>query len=256
MKWILIYYVASVAIAADVDVFTKVDIESETLGSRLNGWTRVANIDFSEYETNCPSPWVLNYVRGKNPYCRAPSTNSGCSTVTYNVAMSYNKVLGLVNGYQKGTPDGFRASRDDNAGINDPYVDGVSITLSKTLDKPRRHVWTYAAGLTSDGNFPNNNCPCTVTPGPNPPSFVGEDYYCSSGSPNFPSHDHIYVDVSLWNGTECTHNRNNCCANVGLPWFYREFPTQQHDNIEVRICYNQGYSDEAIFITKLKLYVQ
>ena len=189
MKWILIYYVASVAIAADVDVFTKIDIESETLGSRFDGWTRLGNIDFSEYGANCPWPWVLSDVGGK-PYCRAPSTNSGCSTVTYNVTMSYNKTLGLVNGYQKGTPDGFRASRDDNAGINDPYVDGVSITLSKTLVKPRRHVWTYAAGLTSDGNFPNNNCPCTVTPGPNPPSFVGENYYCSSGSPSFPSHGH------------------------------------------------------------------
>ena len=252
MKWILVCHcIVAVAIAADVEVFSKVDTKSTPhFDGWLDGWTRIANINFSEHGADCPSPWVLNQ-EGTKPYCRMASTTSGCSSVTYQ-AIPYTKIRGLVTGYQKGTTDGFRASRDDNADIDDPYVDGVSITLGK----PRRHVWTYAAGLTKNANHPDNNCPCSVTSGPNPSSFVGDNYYCSSGSPNFPANEHIYVDSPLWEGTGCIDARDNCCANAGLPWFYREFPTEQYDDIEVRICCNQDYSDEAVFVNGLELYLQ
>ena len=250
MKWVLaFYYIVSVATAADVDVYTKVDMESETLGAEFEGWEMIAHLDLDYDYADCPSPWKLTTVDGKR-FCRLPSDESGCSSVTYHTTKTYTKIRGFLRGYQKGTPDGFGASRDYGFGIDDPYVDGVSITIGN----PRKHIWTYAAGLTSNGNFPNNNCPCTVISGPDPPPFVGENYFCSSGSPNSFAHDHLYADTPLWQGTECTDYRDNCCTNVGLPWFYREFGTYQHDNIEVRICYNQGYSDEAILIDQLKLY--
>ena len=249
MKWILVvYYIISVVKVADVDAFIKTDIESETLGSEFQGWTLLVHFDVN-YGGDCPNPLRKIALDGKH-FCRVPSDESGCTSVTYHTTKAYTKIRGFLRGYQKGTPDGFRASRDDGSGIDDPYVDGVSITIGN----PRKHVWTYAAGLTSNGNFPNNNCPCTVTTGPDPPSFVGKNYYCSSGSPNFPAHDHLYADTPLWQGTNCTGNKDNCCANVGLPWFYREFGTYQHDDVEVRICYNQGYSDESILIDKLGLF--
>ena len=124
-------------------------------------------------------------------------------------------------------------------------------------DEPyRRHVWTYAAGLTKNSKRPNNNCPCAVVPGPNAPLFVGENYYFSSGSSNFPEKDRIYTKDPLWQGNGCTNKRDSCCTDVGLPWFYRAFPTNQYDDhIEVRICYNQDYSDEAVLIDKLVLYI-
>ena len=72
--------------------------------------------------------------------CRRSSDNLGCSSVTYHTHKTlYNKTLGLVSGYQKGTTDSFYASKYLHYGINDPYVDGVSITIGH----PRRHVWTY-----------------------------------------------------------------------------------------------------------------
>ena len=250
MKLIIVfYYIVSVVTAADIDVYTKVDMESETLGSEFEGWTLIAHLDL-KYQTDCPSPLEKIKVDGKD-FCRVSSDESGCSSITYSTGTPYNRTRGLVRGYQKGTPDGFRASRDDGFRINDPYVDGISITMGN----PRRHIWTYAAGLTSNGRYPNNNCPCAVTPGSNPPIFVGKNYYCSSGCPDFPERDHIYADTPLWQGTECTQGKDSCCTNVGLPWFYREFPAYQNDDIEVRICYNQAYSDEAIFIDKLLLYI-
>jgi len=49
------------------------------------------------------------------------------------------------------------------------YVEGISITLGL----PRKHVWTYAAGLSDDFNYPGPcHVPCTH-PGPPPPAFVG-----------------------------------------------------------------------------------
>ena len=34
---------------------------------------------------------------------------------------------------------------------------------------------------SDDGNYPDYNCPCAATPGPDPPAFVGDYYYCESG---------------------------------------------------------------------------
>ena len=247
---LLIYYIASVATAADVDFFTKADMESKALGSH-EGWTLIVHFELPG-TADCPIPWATISV-GNKTYCGLLTDGSGCSSVTFNTPIPYNQTRGMVRGYQKGTTDGFRASQDDGYRINEPYVDGVSITLG---DEPhRRHVWTYAAGLTKNSNRPNNNCPCAVTPGPDAPSFVGENYYCSSGSPHYPDKGTIYTEDPLWQGNDCTNNRDSCCTNVGLPWFHRVFPTTQYDDIEVRICYNQDYSDEAVLIDKLVLYI-
>ena len=61
--------------------------------------------------------------------------------------------------------------------MNGIYVDGISITLRS----PCAHVWTYAAGLSDDHDYEDNNCPCVIIPGPSPSVFVGNDYYCESG---------------------------------------------------------------------------
>ena len=256
MKWILVSYcVITVAIA---DIFTKDDTKSTPLGMQsaavgLDEWIRVWHMNFSEHGADCPQPWVRRQD-GLKPYCAMASSKAGCSSIIAQY-FDFSKIRGLVTGYQKGTPDGFRASKDDNADIDDPYVDGVSITVGQPHEQ-RKHVWTYAAGLTKKGNYPTANCPCSVTPGPNPSSFVGEHYYCSSGSPDFPDSGHIYVDNPLWDGTGCTNNRDNCCANVGLPWFYREFTTRQDGYIEIRICRNQDASDEDVFVNGLQLYIK
>ena len=42
-------------------------------------------------------------------------------------------------------------------------------------------MWTYAAGLSDDYDYKAYNCPCATIPGPIPPAFVGNDYYCESG---------------------------------------------------------------------------
>ena len=56
----------------------------------------------------------------------------------------YNKVCGMTVGYQGGDTDGFAISYFSPQSINDPYVDGVSITYGT----PRKHIWTYAIGFS------------------------------------------------------------------------------------------------------------
>ena len=89
--------------------------------------------------------------------------------------VSYDQICGRVEGYQKGTADAFEANRRP---INDVYVDGTSIILSSLW----KHVLTYAVGPSDDYNYPLSNYPCAHIPGPEPPSFVGEYYYCESSA--------------------------------------------------------------------------
>jgi len=80
--------------------------------------------------------------------------------------------------------------------IDDPYVDGVSITHGAS---PRKHIWTYAGGLY-EYNTVSTNCRCNDDGIP-PPSFVGSDYYCeaaiSAGGWEPPV---LYSNVPLWDG--------------------------------------------------------
>ena len=76
--------------------------------------------------------------------CGRPGT--GCYGVTFPTdSIHYSKICGQARGYQYSSPDGFGHSSNN---INSHYVDGVAITNSS----PRQHLWTYAAGLSADGN--------------------------------------------------------------------------------------------------------
>ena len=158
-------------------------------------------------------------------------------------------MCGRASAYQKGSPDGFHGNGD----IDNIYVDGLSISCGS----PRKHIWTYAAGLTDSANYPNYNCPCAVFGGPNPPAFVGSDYYCESGvgsEMNINWDTYMLSDV-LWDGAGCSI-QNTCCSNRNLPWFYHQLSQITQDAIEVRSCVNEPFSNEAILITNLELYIQ
>ena len=248
MKWFLsyIFLVAVAAKAADVDILAKDDMDSESLG--LAGWTQIANVVAS---SSCPSRWSRKKAQGKY-FCQGSSTSSGCYAVSFPVpsGTTYNKIAGYVRGYQKGGPDGFQSS--DYYGISAAYVDGVSITMGS----PRQHIWTYAAGYSIEGYYMHSNCPCAVLPGPDPPSFVGQHYYCQSGSKIYPSNSKYYLDAPLWQGTGCTDVQDNCCANLGLPYFQRELVTNHSESIDVRICTTEGFTYEGVLVDRVMLYVK
>jgi len=212
-------------------------------------WITIADIDVSKGD-ECPEGWVNSTVNGVE-FCRAPSDSSGCYSAVFPVNTGYHKVRGFVRGYQKGSTDSFDSRRGVRS-INDMYVDGVSITMGS----PRKHLWTYVVGCSDDDGHSTSNCPCAAVPGPSPPSFVGEHYYCESGNIGAFESDVYYTADPLWDGAGCFDSKNNCCTDIDLPWFQREFVLQQYGDIEVRICYDQVYSDEAVVVDQVKLFVK
>ena len=140
--------------------------------------------------------------------------------------------------------------------IDSFYVYGVSITYGT----PRNHIWTLAGGITdltlTHPNLLGNNCPCSDPPSNrvNPPSFVGDNYYCESGNSGSWYVDyHLYSDDPLWDGQQC---EVDCCSNgKSPPWFKVELNNSTTDDIEVRICNAEGTRDDTP-IELLELYIQ
>ena len=213
-------------------------------GGVEGGWMQVVDVDMNR-DDSCPGTWhkiatprrlCLGYV-------------AGCTSAHFFIkGVSYEHICGQAKGYQKGTPDSF-ASRSPS--VDSTYVDGISITIGS----PRKHVWTYAMGISDDYDYSKWNCPCAKHPGPSPPAFVGNDYYCESGDVGASDHTQYYLTDALWDGNGCTAG-NGCCAQIGMPWFYRKLPVPVADDFEVRICKNEGHTNEDVAIEKIDIFVQ
>ena len=200
------------------------------------GWVRVANLNMTDPDQQCPENLQLSYT---NPIrlCGRSTDSPSCDSVTFTTyGVQYRQVCGRVRGYQFATPDAFTFNN-----IDSPYVDGVSITHGAN---PRKHIWTFVAG---------DSCPCargTVTP-----TFVGSDYYCESGvigSRNYV----LYPNDPLWDGQGCNGLESTCCDPPNLPWFCKELPQSTTDDLEVRICGDENLSNEDTPIDLVQLYIQ
>uniref|UniRef100_A0A1X7URJ5 Fibrinogen C-terminal domain-containing protein n=1 Tax=Amphimedon queenslandica TaxID=400682 RepID=A0A1X7URJ5_AMPQE len=198
------------------------------------GWTRIAYLDMT---MNCPSG-LQELMAGGIRLCRRGGNSAGCrSNVFQTNGISYSQICGKVVGYQKGTTNAVHANIND---INDAYIDGVSITRGS----PRQHVWSYIAGYRSNINRAFT-CPCNTGATSTVPSFVGENYYCESGTNSEPSLTKVYTADPLWDGNNCPSVEAPCCNGTGLPWFFRDYGNATiTDYTELRVCGNSRYADE------------
>ena len=219
------------------------NMEDTRCGIR-GGWMRVAHIDMTDPNDTCPSP-LKNITSPKRMCARSVSTD-GCSSVTYpTCGIPYTRVCGWAVGYAYYAVKAFQPKTN---GIDGVYVDGISITHGH----PRKHIWTYAAGISQDYNNNRFTCPCAVYPGTVPPSFVGNDYHCESGN-TYSWTAQWYTSDPLWDGEGCVAG-NNCCSTSGSPWFCRTLPCETTDNIEVRWCCNGAPAVEDVATELLEIY--
>lgn len=164
-------------------------------------------------------------------------------------------MCGRIIGYQESSPDAFRLYvADQTYTIDDPYVDGISVTYGFS---PRKHIWTFAAGV--DENGANEfYCPCTrsdlVFTGTVPP-FIDDDWFCETGVKGGWQRGTIYSENPLWDGQGCS-DRSTCCSLHNPPWFCKELREPTRDNIEVRMCGDQHQNDENVLVGLIELYVQ
>ena len=182
-----------------------------------------------------------------------PVTIKAAGSTFYNTGgPQYSRVCGRVRGYQFGVTQAFLGPQT----IDRNYVYGVSLTHGPSSS--RTHIWSFAAGISEveDGRTINAFCPCVTATANQPPTVVGNDYFCESGR-NTPWNGHqiiFYPDDPLWDGQNCASS--SCCEFNNPPYFSKTLPAPTSDNIELRICSLTIAQLADTPIDQVELYVQ
>ena len=236
---------------------------TRTCCNTTGGWTRVANLDMTDPNQQCPDGFRL-VTRTTAPLrtCGRPGP-AGCVSTTFPVhGIKYSQVCGRVIGYQDGSPDAFDPYYINRAAtIDDYYIDGISLTHGQS---PRHHIWTFAGAVdetrsTEDPSLSNTAtvCSCTIPERPYRgvvPPFVGQDYFCETGSRD--TFQYIfYPDDPLWNGQGCG-GTSTCCSFNNPPWFCKQLPQPTTDDIELRLCGDEDTNNEDTPLEMAEIYIK
>ena len=216
-------------------------------------WMQVANINMTETSSKCPVG--LEKVTSPKSLCRK-TVSSGCSSASFSThGVPFSRVCGQVIGYQYAHVNAFRPYfNDQQFTLDDLYVDGVSITHSGV---PRQHIWTFAAAMSEVPGSNLHACPCTNSRSHVAftgliPEFIGDDFYCETGS-RIAFSNRYYLEDPLWDGKGCGRY-SSCCEGEGKPWFFKVLSQSVTSDIEVRLCVNEP--TENVLIEIISLYVQ
>ena len=224
------------------------DMEGTNCGGQ-GGWMRVAHVNMSQDGTSCPQGLAQKNMSGLT-LCGQNAT--GCQGTLFSALdLSYSRVCGQLRGYQFGSTDAFyNYEVNPSLGLGDPYVNGASIIYGTT------HIWTYAtAGL--DNIINKRSCPCNTGSTAQVPPYVGSDYYCESGDngTGIAQNLNFFPNDPLWDGQRCDGLEAPCCTHPNMPWFFKTLSETTTEDIQLRLCINEGKSDEETLLEVIELYV-
>ena len=226
-----------------------------TLCGSDGSWTRVAYLDMSDTTQQCPDAWRL-YERDGVRACGRPQTSGGsCPSVEFTALDSYTEVCGRVIGYQYGYAGGINPyGHESTYGLDQAYVDGISLTRGS----PRQHIWTFITAHNEVSDYVSNNqhsCPCVFPDSVTAllPSFLGDDWFCESGSSGTTAGGVFYNSDPLWDGEQCGQHEP-CCDTTGQPWFHKTLDSPSSDYLELRVCDNQGNTGSYAVDSLIALY--
>ena len=216
------------------------------------GWMRIGYLNMSEPGATCPPGLTQRqYNNIDHDVCGLPNSGVFSRTFFSTQGIHYNKVCSQLRGYQYGTPDAFNINSNN---IDSCYVDGISITYGSN---PRKHIWTYANGLSSV-TIQLFSCPCNSgNTAAVIPNFVGNSYFCESGLPvgQQSQQQVLYSNDPLWDGKQCNADEGQCCTNPKMPWFIKTLNETTIEDIELRVCANEGYINEDTPLDVIEVYV-
>ena len=220
-------------------------------------WMRIAHVDMTDPVSKCPAG--LDQTRVSSERLCRKNVDRGCSSAMFSThEVPFKKICGKVIGIQYYSPNSFYPYyAQQSKTIDDLYVEGVSITYSRF---PRQHIWTFAAAYDETPQSMRSSCPCTNSRSFVPytgliPAFIGNDYYCETGSLTT-AENRYYLEDPLWDGKGCGRF-STCCEGERKPWFCKEFPQPITSDIEVRVCADSSRSnDEDILLRAIELYTQ
>ena len=99
----------------------------------------VTSLDMKNSAHNCPPALKQEVSGGKQ--LRVKKVPTGCSSQHYSIGgVPYAEVYGKVIGYQYDSADASPYPPGTYCGIEEAYMDSISITHGST---PRKHIWTY-----------------------------------------------------------------------------------------------------------------
>ena len=220
------------------------------------GWTRIAYLNMTDPAQWCPSAWTQHTSGSKRVCFRRGyrySNSPSCDSVIYNNPQTeYSKVCGRIIGYQYGNMHGFYPYHAYRYTIDSYYVDGISVTHGRS---PRKHIWTFAAGYSEVDD--RGSCPCgSPTEEATIPPYIGNNYFCETGTFSSPGFNTFYPDDPLWDGNGCGLGHSCECTLHSPPWFTVQFNTSTTDDIEVRSCSYQAPTGKNVGIELIELYVK
>ena len=217
------------------------------------GGRRIAYLDMTDPNQQCPPNWQEISTSGVRSCARINSAGASCDSVSYpnTGGNSYSQVCGRVIGYQYCSTDAFGHSIENDIEVF--YVDGVSITHGS----PRQHVWSFAAANFETATT-DIGCPCIGDANPHLPSFVGNNFFCDTGSVAGVAcggiENDLVIDHPLWDGGGCGPT-GTCCESNNPPWFCTTLSQPTTNDIEVRICADQRLGDEEITVGLIEIFV-
>ena len=217
---------------------------------------RVAHVDMTNATHRCPGNFVeLISEEAPRRLCVPHSEAKGCFAHVFPVVgPQFSSVCGKIIGYQNRTTNAFFPFFVDRSlTIDDVYLDGISLTHGSN---PRLHIWTLAAALDETRGH-SSGCRCSnilVNSSATVPNFVGDDYFCDTGSEEAVQFK-FYPNDPLWDGEGCG-DTNACCSFNNPPWFFRELASPTRDGIELRVCRDASTVNENIPFEVVELYVR
>ena len=226
------------------------EMEATSCGN-ATGWRRAVYINMTDKDNVCPQGLIYTVVNNTR-MCTAEHTRAHCNTFSFpSHGLPYTKVCGRARGYQFGTTDAFLIYYflgASEVNLNTHYVDGLSLTHGT----PRNHIWTFAAGYTKGYTDGDRDCICGGPSAPSPPPFVGDNYFCESGT-TVQERFQWFLDDPLWDAQGCASG-SSCCDRG--QWFIRTLSQETTDNIEVRWCSRESADNEDIGVEQLEILIQ
>jgi len=184
--------------------------------------------------------------------CKRAVTGPGCGSIFIPTNGTYTKVKGYVTMYQFGTPDAFNAG---GANVYPYTLDGLSIWSGTDL------IWAY--GVTYWNPNPINGpqyAPAYYCPqdGGTKPGWTGYNgkWACASGNPgveNLQSEGGmVFFNTPLFG--ERSPIGGYVAGLMDLPALHNTAVTRTAD-IEIRMCVDQSYDNEDVFLLAAKISV-
>ena len=187
-------------------------------------------VDHNYSSDSCPGDWVK--TQGDRCWRNNPDSGGGASSAVFNTqGFAFTEVQAELTAQQHASMDAFRTS----IGIDDYYVDGLSLTLGQTAGS-REHLYTWAVGLYQSSTTSHS---CPGIGGNQPSSFVGADYFCQSGISGSSWNTQWYSDVLF----------SSDLASIDLG-------VKSVEVIEARLMSDQESNNEDIGVRTFKLLIR